>query len=64
MSEYRPEDDLEVLAPQHFTLPAGFLLVGLSTGFIIFLGEILVKKYQDKKVPAEHKPSVDEACAK
>ena len=49
-SGFHPEDDLEVLGPQHFILPAGFLLTGLSVGFLILLGEILVKKYQDRKL--------------
>ena len=48
-SVFHPEDDLEVLGPQHFLLPVGFLLAGLSTAFLTFLGEILVKKYQDRK---------------
>ena len=51
-SGFHPEDDLEVLGPQHFTLPAGLLLAGVIIAFIILLVEILVKKYQDKKVQA------------
>ena len=44
-SGFHPEDDLEVLGPQHFILPAGILLAGISTAFLLLLGEILVKKY-------------------
>ena len=61
VSSYHPEDDLEVLGPEHFTLPAGFLLAGLSAAFILLLAEILVQKYAGKKVPAEHKPRIDKA---
>ena len=57
-SGFHPEDDLEVLGPQHFTLPAGFLLSGLSIAFIIFLAEILVKKCQEKNVPAVTKSTI------
>ena len=49
-SGFHPEDALEVLGPQHFTLPAGLLLAGISTAFIILLAEILVKKNQDREV--------------
>ena len=49
-SGFHPEDDLEVMGPQHFTLPAGILLAGISTAFLILLAEILVKKYQDREV--------------
>ena len=48
-SGFHPEDDLEVLGLEHFLLPAGFLLAGLSAAFLVFLGEILVKKYQGRK---------------
>ena len=48
-SGFHPEDDLEVLGLEHFLLPGGFLLAGLSAGFLVLLGEILVKKYQDRK---------------
>ena len=48
-SGFHPEDDLEDLGLEHFLLPAGFLLAGLCAAFLVFLGEILVKNYQDRK---------------
>ena len=49
-SGFHPEDDLEVMGPQHFTLPSGILLAGIALAFLVFLAEILVKKYQDRGV--------------
>ena len=53
-SGFHPEDDLEALGPEHFILPTAFLLAGLFAAFLVFLGEILVKKYQDKNTGAHY----------
>ena len=44
-----PEDDLEVMRPEHFILPACILLGGLTAASITFLCEILYsRKYRGK----------------
>ena len=44
VSGFNPEDDVEVFRPEHFTLPAYFLLAGLSAASLIFLAEIVFNK--------------------
>ena len=47
-----PEDDLEVMRPEHFILPACILLGGLTAASITFLCEILYsRKYTGKNTP-------------
>ena len=47
--EEPPEDDLEVMRPEHFILPACILLGGLTAASITFLCEILYnRKYRGK----------------
>ena len=51
-SGFHPEDDLEVMRPEHFILPACFLLGGLTAASITFLCEILYsRKYRGKNTP-------------
>ena len=48
-SGFHPEDDLEVMRPEHFILPACILLGGLTAASITFLCEILYsRKYGGK----------------
>ena len=44
VSGFNPVDDVEVFRPEHFTLPAYFLLAGLSAASLIFLAEIVFNK--------------------
>ena len=45
-------DDLEVMRPEHFILPACILLGGLTAASITFLCEILYsRKYRGKNAP-------------
>ena len=49
--EEPPEDDLEVMRPEHFILPACILLGGLTAASITFLCEILYsRKYRGKNI--------------
>ena len=50
-SRFHPEDDLEVMRPEHFILPACILLGGLTAASITFLCEILYRKYKGKNAP-------------
>ena len=43
-SGFHPEDELEVMRPEHFILPACILLGGLTAASITFLCEILYNK--------------------
>ena len=51
-SGFHPEDDLEVMRPEHFILPACILLGGLTAASITFLCEILYsRKYRGENAP-------------
>ena len=51
-SGFHPEDDLEVMRPEHFILPACILLGGLTAASITFLCEILYsRKYRGENTP-------------
>ena len=43
-SGFHPEDDLEVMGPEHFILPACILLGGLTAASITFLCEIIYSR--------------------
>ena len=63
-SGFHPEDDLEVMRPEHFILPACILLGGLTAASITFLCEILYsRKYRGKNAPdiENHKEQDKEA---
>ena len=48
-SGFHPEDELEVMGPEHFILPACILLGGLTAASITFLCEILYyRKFRGK----------------
>ena len=53
-SGFHPEDDLEVMRPEHFILPACFLLGGLTASTFIFLCEIFCSKKIKEKNTLNH----------
>ena len=53
---FHQEDDLEVMRPEHFILPACILLGGLTAASITFLCEILYsRKYGGRNSSDNHK---------